>query len=157
MHTGAQFHTSANGLITTSAAQPHARPEFAFEGSVFTFFTGDALLVILEVRGRTEKPVPVLGGLGVGGFEGVDWLGWRRRGRRLTLFRGLGLGGRCRPLGLGRGESAFRILLVNVFPGHRLGSESFGAPENIQRRPGWQWLLGRGLDAGTVRVSVPMS
>jgi glycerol kinase len=35
MHTGAQFHTSANGLITTSAAQPHARPEFAFEGSVF--------------------------------------------------------------------------------------------------------------------------
>ncbi|HKX43637.1 MAG TPA: glycerol kinase GlpK [Burkholderiaceae bacterium] len=35
MHTGAQFHTSTNGLITTSAAQPHANPEFAFEGSVF--------------------------------------------------------------------------------------------------------------------------
>lgn len=35
MHTGEKFQTSANGLITTSAAQPTARPEFAFEGSVF--------------------------------------------------------------------------------------------------------------------------
>jgi glycerol kinase len=35
MHTGAQFQTSANGLITTSAAQPSAIPEFALEGSVF--------------------------------------------------------------------------------------------------------------------------
>ena len=35
MHTGAQFQTSANGLITTSAAQPTAVPEFALEGSVF--------------------------------------------------------------------------------------------------------------------------
>ena len=35
MHTGAQFHTSTNGLITTSAAQPTATPEFALEGSVF--------------------------------------------------------------------------------------------------------------------------
>jgi glycerol kinase len=35
MHTGAQFQTSANGLITTSAAQPSAVPEFALEGSVF--------------------------------------------------------------------------------------------------------------------------
>lgn len=35
MHTGAQFHTSRNGLITTSAAQPRAQPEFALEGSVF--------------------------------------------------------------------------------------------------------------------------
>jgi len=53
MHTGADFHTSTNGLITTSAAQlshtlgtgvsplppkgasSHAAPEFALEGSVF--------------------------------------------------------------------------------------------------------------------------
>jgi len=35
MHTGTRFHTSHNGLITTSAAQPRATPEFALEGSVF--------------------------------------------------------------------------------------------------------------------------
>ena len=35
MHTGAQFQTSGNGLITTSAAQATATPEFALEGSVF--------------------------------------------------------------------------------------------------------------------------
>jgi glycerol kinase len=35
MHTGATFQTSANGLITTSAAQATATPEFALEGSVF--------------------------------------------------------------------------------------------------------------------------
>lgn len=35
MHTGHQFQTSHNGLITTSAAQTSAHPEFAFEGSVF--------------------------------------------------------------------------------------------------------------------------
>ena len=35
MHLGEHFQTSANGLITTSAAQTSARPEFALEGSVF--------------------------------------------------------------------------------------------------------------------------
>jgi len=35
MHTGAQFQSSTNGLITTSAAQPSTTPEFALEGSVF--------------------------------------------------------------------------------------------------------------------------
>src|SRR5882762_614343 len=35
MHTGTQFQTSTNGLITTSAAQPTTTPEFALEGSVF--------------------------------------------------------------------------------------------------------------------------
>jgi len=35
MHTGAQFQTSTNGLITTSAAQPTSTPEFALEGSIF--------------------------------------------------------------------------------------------------------------------------
>ncbi len=35
MHTGTQFQTSRNGLITTSAAQTGATPEFALEGSVF--------------------------------------------------------------------------------------------------------------------------
>jgi glycerol kinase len=35
MHTGHEFQTSHNGLITTSAAQVASRPEFALEGSVF--------------------------------------------------------------------------------------------------------------------------
>ena len=35
MHTGNKFETSHHGLITTSAAQPTAQPEFAIEGSVF--------------------------------------------------------------------------------------------------------------------------
>jgi len=35
MHTGPQFQTSGNGLITTSAAQATRTPEFALEGSVF--------------------------------------------------------------------------------------------------------------------------
>jgi len=35
MHTGHQFKTSQNGLITTSAAQISHKPEFALEGSVF--------------------------------------------------------------------------------------------------------------------------
>lgn len=35
MHTGSQFLTSQNGLITTSAAQLGKKPEFALEGSVF--------------------------------------------------------------------------------------------------------------------------
>ena len=35
MHTGSSFQTSHNGLLTTSAAQPTAQPEFAIEGSVF--------------------------------------------------------------------------------------------------------------------------
>jgi glycerol kinase len=35
MHTGHTFQASSNGLLTTSAAQPTRRPEFAIEGSVF--------------------------------------------------------------------------------------------------------------------------
>ncbi|OGA96457.1 MAG: glycerol kinase [Burkholderiales bacterium RIFCSPHIGHO2_12_FULL_61_11] len=35
MHTGKQFQTSRNGLLTTSAAQTTAQTEFAIEGSVF--------------------------------------------------------------------------------------------------------------------------
>ncbi|WP_239645042.1 glycerol kinase GlpK, partial [Comamonas sp. B-9] len=35
MHTGAQFHPSRNGLLTTSAAQTDTTPQFALEGSVF--------------------------------------------------------------------------------------------------------------------------
>ena len=35
MHTGDQFRTSTNGLITTAAAQADTRPQFALEGSVF--------------------------------------------------------------------------------------------------------------------------
>ena len=35
MHTGSEFQTSHNGLITTSAAQTDSTPAFALEGSVF--------------------------------------------------------------------------------------------------------------------------
>jgi glycerol kinase len=35
MHTGSTFQTSHNGLLTTSAAQTSAQPQFALEGSVF--------------------------------------------------------------------------------------------------------------------------
>jgi glycerol kinase len=35
MHTGTIFQTSANGLITTSAAQASSQPAYALEGSVF--------------------------------------------------------------------------------------------------------------------------
>ncbi|MBV6273139.1 glycerol kinase GlpK [Alcaligenaceae bacterium CGII-47] len=35
MHTGSNFQVSANGLVTTSAAQSSAQTEFALEGSVF--------------------------------------------------------------------------------------------------------------------------
>jgi glycerol kinase len=35
MHVGERFRPSAHGLVTTSAAQPGATPEFALEGSVF--------------------------------------------------------------------------------------------------------------------------
>ncbi len=35
MHTGGRFQRSVNGLLTTSAAQISARPQYALEGSVF--------------------------------------------------------------------------------------------------------------------------
>ena len=35
MHTGDQFQTSHNGLITSAAAQPSSTPAYVFEGSVF--------------------------------------------------------------------------------------------------------------------------
>src|SRR4051812_25096247 len=35
MHTGGRFQASQNGLVTTSAAQTSAQPQFAMEGSVF--------------------------------------------------------------------------------------------------------------------------
>jgi glycerol kinase len=35
MHTGSQFQPSHNGLITTAAAQPDAKAQYAIEGSVF--------------------------------------------------------------------------------------------------------------------------
>ncbi|WP_332813116.1 glycerol kinase GlpK [Ramlibacter sp.] len=35
MHTGGRFQRSANGLLTTSAAQTSAQPQYAMEGSVF--------------------------------------------------------------------------------------------------------------------------
>ncbi len=35
MHTGERFQTSANGLITTAAAQPDGQARYALEGSVF--------------------------------------------------------------------------------------------------------------------------
>jgi hypothetical protein len=76
MHTGTRFLQSANGLITTSAAQrqvPGAVPEFALEGSVFI---GGAIvqwlrdgLHAIESSGQVQalaESVPDSGGVLVG-------------------------------------------------------------------------------------------
>src|SRR5207253_6368742 len=45
MNTGAKFQQSQNGLLTTSAAQLAAKPEYALEGSVFV---GGAVVQLLR-------------------------------------------------------------------------------------------------------------
>jgi glycerol kinase len=98
MHTGAQFQTSANGLITTSAAQPSAVPEFALEGSVFV---GGAVVQWLrdglgaiqssaEVQALAES-VPDTGGvMVVPAFTGLGAPYWNpeARGTITGLTRG---------------------------------------------------------------------
>ncbi len=98
MHTGAQFQTSANGLITTSAAQASAVPEFALEGSVFV---GGAVIQWLrdglgaiqssaEVQALAES-VPDNGGvMVVPAFTGLGAPYWnpQARGTITGLTRG---------------------------------------------------------------------
>jgi len=98
MHTGAQFQTSTNGLITTSAAQPTATPEFALEGSVFI---GGAVVQWLRdglraIQGSGEvqqlaESVPDSGGvMFVPAFTGLGAPYWKAdaRGAIVGLTRG---------------------------------------------------------------------
>jgi glycerol kinase len=55
MHTGGKFHRSANGLLTTSAAQTSAQPQYAFEGSVFV---GGAVVQWLRDGLGASSPAP---------------------------------------------------------------------------------------------------
>ena len=98
MHTGTQFQTSTNGLITTSAAQPGARLEFALEGSVFV---GGAVVQWLRdglgaIRSSAEvqalaQSVPDSGGVMlVPAFTGLGAPYWNpeARGTMTGLTRG---------------------------------------------------------------------
>ena len=98
MHTGERFQTSGNGLITTSAAQPTSRPEFALEGSVFiggavVQWLRDGLRAIQgsgEVQGLAES-VPDAGGvMFVPAFTGLGAPYWQAdaRGAIVGLTRG---------------------------------------------------------------------
>jgi glycerol kinase len=98
MHTGSTFQTSRNGLITTSAAQPTATPEFALEGSVFI---GGAVvqwlrdgLHAIHSSGEVEQlaqSVPDSGGvMFVPAFTGLGAPYWKpdARGAIVGLTRG---------------------------------------------------------------------
>ncbi len=98
MHTGGQFQNSANGLITTSAAQPTGTPEFAFEGSVFI---GGAVvqwlrdgLHAIKASGEVQQlaqSVPDAGGvIFVPAFTGLGAPYWKpeARGAIVGLTRG---------------------------------------------------------------------
>lgn len=98
MHTGGQFQTSTNGLITTSAAQPTSTPEFALEGSVFIAgavvqWLRDGLRAIkgsAEVQNLAET-VPDSGGvMFVPAFTGLGAPYWNAeaRGAIVGLTRG---------------------------------------------------------------------
>ncbi|MBP7324322.1 MAG: glycerol kinase GlpK [Alicycliphilus sp.] len=98
MHTGGQFQSSHNGLITTSAAQPTAQPAFALEGSVFV---GGAVVQWLRdglqaIRASSEvqalaESVPDSGGVMlVPAFTGLGAPYWNpdARGTITGLTRG---------------------------------------------------------------------
>jgi glycerol kinase len=98
MHAGERFQTSQNGLITTSAAQPKATPEFALEGSVFI---GGAVvqwlrdgLHAIKASGEAQQlaeSVPDSGGvLFVPAFTGLGAPYWKAdaRGAIVGLTRG---------------------------------------------------------------------
>jgi len=98
MHTGAQFQTSHNGLLTTSAAQTSATPAFALEGSVFI---GGAVvqwlrdgLQAIEHSGQVQslaESVPDSGGVMlVPAFTGLGAPYWKpeARGTITGLTRG---------------------------------------------------------------------
>ncbi len=98
MHTGRRFQASQNGLVTTSAAQTTATPEFALEGSVFV---GGAVVQWLrdglhaigssgEVQALAES-VPDAGGVVlVPAFTGLGAPYWQpeARGTLTGLTRG---------------------------------------------------------------------
>jgi glycerol kinase len=98
MHTGPKFQTSANGLLTTSAAQVSARTEFATEGSVFV---GGAVvqwlrdgLRAIKASGEVQslaQSVPDSGGvIMVPAFTGLGAPYWKpdARGTITGLTRG---------------------------------------------------------------------
>ena len=98
MHTGPRFQTSDNGLITTSAAQIDATPQYALEGSVFiggavVQWLRDGLNAIKasgEVQGLAES-VPDAGGvMFVPAFTGLGAPYWdaEARGAIVGLTRG---------------------------------------------------------------------
>ncbi len=101
MHTGGQFQTSANGLITTSACQADTTPQFALEGSVFI---GGAVVQWLRdglqaISSSTEvealaQTVPDAGGvMFVPAFTGLGAPYWdaNARGAIVGLTRGTGV------------------------------------------------------------------
>jgi len=98
MHTGAQFQSSGNGLITTSAAQASRTPEFALEGSVFiggavVQWLRDGLQAIKgsgEVQGLAESVPDAGGGMFVPAFTGLGAPYWNAeaRGAIVGLTRG---------------------------------------------------------------------
>ena len=98
MHTGGKFQTSANGLLTTSAAQTSTAPQFALEGSVFV---GGAVvqwlrdgLRAIEHSGQVQQlaeSVPDSGGvMMVPAFTGLGAPYWNAdaRGTITGLTRG---------------------------------------------------------------------
>jgi glycerol kinase len=98
MHTGGTFQTSANGLLTTSAAQTSAAPEYAMEGSVFV---GGAVVQWMRdglhaIRASSEiealaQTVPDSGGvMMVPAFTGLGAPYWKpdARGAITGLTRG---------------------------------------------------------------------
>ncbi len=98
MHTGERFESSANGLITTAAAQCTSKPEYALEGSVFIAgavvqWLRDGLKVIQgshEVQSLAES-VPDAGGvIFVPAFTGLGAPYWNAdaRGAIVGLSRG---------------------------------------------------------------------
>ena len=102
MHTGETFQTSANGLITTSAAQTSVQREFALEGSVFVGgavvqWLRDGLKAIpssAAVQALAES-VPDSGGvMVVPAFTGLGAPYWKpdARGSITGLSRGSTLG-----------------------------------------------------------------
>ena len=98
MHTGADFHKSGNGLITTAAAQTVAQSQYALEGSVFI---GGAVIQWLRdglhaIRASSEveelaRSVPDAGGvMFVPAFTGLGAPYWdaEARGAIVGLTRG---------------------------------------------------------------------
>jgi glycerol kinase len=98
MHTGAQFQTSTNGLVTTSAAQLGPTPEFALEGSVFiggavVQWLRDGLQAIRasgEVQSLAESVEGSGGVMFVPAFTGLGAPYWKAdaRGAIVGLTRG---------------------------------------------------------------------